>query len=264
MVGTLAVMKLTDVPLGAPIWVDLMSTDLPASHAFYAGLLGWQAEAPNEEFGGYTNIQFKGERIAGSMTMGPDHPPLDLWSMYLRVDDCAAAVARVEAAGGRVDSPAMPVGDEGIMAIVADPSGAVIGMWEPKEHRCFGYIDEPGAPAWFELHTLDFDAALPFYEEVFGWTTDMMSDTPEFRYARLIIDDQPYAGVMAATGDWAPGVPSHWQIYFCVDDLDTSAAKVVELGGQVLMPPHDSPFGRLGAFADSQGAMFKLVGNVER
>lgn len=254
--------RITDVALGAPVWADLMSTDLPASHAFYAGLFGWRAEEPNPEFGGYTNLQFRGERIAGSMTMGPDHPPLDLWSVYLRVDDCAAAVAKVEAAGGRVDSPAMPVGDEGIMAIVADPSGAVIGMWEPKEHRCFGYIDEPGAPAWFELHTFDLDAAVPFYEDVFGWTTDVMSDSPGFRYVRLVVDGVPRAGIMDATGHLPPGVPGHWQIYFCVEDLDVATAKVVELGGTVLMEPHDSPFGRLGAFADPQGAMFKLVGNV--
>ena len=251
--------RITDVPLGAPIWVDLMSTDLPASHSFYSHLFGWEPEAPNPDFGGYTNILFKGERIAGSMTMGPDHPPLDLWSLYLRVEDCAAAVARAEAAGGRIDSPAIPVGDEGIMAIVADPSGAVIGMWEPKDHRCFGYSDEPGAPAWFELHTLDYDAALPFYESVFGWTTDVMSDSPGFRYSRLIVDGEPRAGVMDATGHMAPGVPSHWQVYFEVADLDAATATIVELGGQVLMEPHDSPFGRLGTFADARGAMFKLV-----
>ena len=254
--------RLTDVAIGAPIWVDLMTTDLAAGHAFYAGLFGWEAEAPNPDFGGYTNMLLKGERIAGSMTMGPDHPPLDLWSMYLRVDDCAAAVAKVEAAGGRVDSPAVPVGDEGIMAIVADPSGAVIGMWEPKEHRCFGWISEPGAPAWFELHTLDYDAALPFYEQVFGWTIDTMSDADDFRYSRLVVDGFPLAGVMDATGHMAPGVPSHWEVYFEVADLDDAAAKVVELGGQVLTEPHDSPFGRLGLFADCNGATFRLVGNA--
>lgn len=251
--------RLTDVSIGAPIWADLMTSDMPASHAFYSGLFGWEPEPANPDFGGYTNLQLKGERIAGSMTLGGDHPSLDLWSIYLRVEDCAAAVAKVEAAGGRVDSPAMPVGDEGIMAIVADPSGAVIGMWEPKEHRCFGWISEPGAPAWFELHTLDYDAVLPFYETVFGWTIATMSDSDDFRYSRLVIDDVPLAGVMDATDHLAPGVPSHWQVYFEVADLDAAAAQIVELGGTVLMEPHDSPFGRLGAFADCNGAMFKLV-----
>lgn len=145
------------------------------------------------------------------------------------------------------------------MAVVADPSDAVIGMWEPNVHRGFGLMDEPGAPAWFELHTLDYDAVIPFYESVFGWTIEVMSDSPGFRYSRLVVDGQPMAGIMDATGHMAPGVPSHWQVYFEVADLDAAAATIAELGGQVLMDPHDSPFGRLGAFADTTGAMFKLV-----
>lgn len=252
--------RLTDVPVGAPVWLDIMTTDLAASHSFYTQLFGWEVEAPSAEFGGYTNLLLEGERIAGSMTMPADEPPLDVWSVYLRVDDCAARVARVEAAGGRVDVPAMPVGDEGIMAIVADPGGAVIGMWEPRAHRCFGRIDEPGAPAWFELHTLDYDAAVPFYVEVFGWDVDVMSDSPGFRYSRLVVDGVPRAGIMDAAGHLPPGVPSHWQVYFQVEDLDAASARIVELGGQVLSEPHDSPFGRLGAYLDVRGAPFKLVG----
>ncbi len=56
--------------------------------------------------------------------------------------------------------PAMDVMELGRMAVVVDVGGAVIGMWQPGLHRGFGIYDEPGTPAWFELHTRDYDASI--------------------------------------------------------------------------------------------------------
>jgi len=248
-----------DAPLGAPVWIELSTSDMAASHAFYTQLLGWEVEPANPDFGGYTNLLHDGERVAGSMIKPEGHPGPDSWLVYLASADCAATVSAAEAAGAHVIVPAMPVHDLGFMAVLIAPDQGVVGVWEPGTHRGFGHIDESGAPGWFELHTLDYDRALDFYKNVFGWTVDVMSDSPEFRYARMIEGDTLLAGVMDATPHMAPGFPSHWEIYFQVDDIDAASVKVVELGGQALMPPHDSPFGRLGLFSDCTGALFKLV-----
>lgn len=248
-----------DAPLGAPVWIELSTSDMPASQAFYTGLFGWEVEPSNPDFGGYTNFLLDGGRIAGSMHKPDEQPGPDSWFVYLASSDCAATVASAETAGAEVLVPAMPVLDLGTMAFLMAPDGSVVGVWQPGSHRGFSHIDEPGAPAWFELHTLDYDNSLAFYSSVFGWTTDVMMDTPEFRYARLVDGEALLAGILDATPHMAPEFPSHWEIYFETTDMEVSSAKVLELGGQVLMPPHESPFGRLGLFVDCTGAMFKLV-----
>ena len=62
----------------------------------------------------------------------------------------------------------MEVGDLGTMAVVTDPGGATVFVWQPKKMPGFATRGEDGAPAWFELLTNDYDAVLPFYENVFG------------------------------------------------------------------------------------------------
>src|SRR5262245_56114225 len=89
-------------PVGAPCWVDLMTSDTERSRAFYARLLGWEAEEPGSEFGGYFNFQFHGERVAGCMESQPETPGPDVWSVYLRADDAQQTVDRAVAEGGEV------------------------------------------------------------------------------------------------------------------------------------------------------------------
>lgn len=250
--------KRGDAPSGTPCWVDLLTSDPARSQDFYGRLFGWTVEDPGAEYGGYQNFLLHGERIAGCMRNDGEAGVPDLWSVYLAVDDAEATVARVGEQGGQVMVPAMDVMALGRMAVVVDVGGAVIGMWQPGEHRGFAYVGEPGAPAWFELHTRDYDTSLDFYRAVFGWNTRAESDTPEFRYSTVDVDDEQYAGVMDASGFLPEGVPAGWSVYFGVEDADRSASEVVSLGGEILMAAEDSPYGRLATVADPTGATFRL------
>lgn len=248
----------THVP-GAPCWVDLMTSDTERSREFYSKLFGWVAEEPNANFGGYFNFDKNGVRIAGGMTkQQPDLP--DLWSVYLATDDAKRTVDAAVAHGGREMLPAMDVDTLGAMAVVSDPGGAAVGMWQPGEHKGFGVVAEHGAPGWFELHTRDYAASVDFYGDVFGWTTNVISDTPEFRYTVLQHGDEQLAGIMDASGFLPDGVPAHWSVYFAVDDTDTALAQIGSLGGATAQPAQDTPYGRLATAADPTGAQFKLVG----
>jgi predicted enzyme related to lactoylglutathione lyase len=249
-------------PVGAPCWVDLMTSDTERSRAFYTELFGWSAEAPAEEFGGYINFTKDGVRIAGCMAKQGDQSGLpDLWSVYLASDDAAKTLETAATSGGQVHVPAMPVGDLGTMAFVTDAGGAGIGVWQPGLHKGFGLHGEAGTPSWFELHTRDYQASLDFYRDVFGWDTDVVSDTPEFRYTTLkdAAGDGSLAGVMDASSFLPEGIPAHWSVYFGVDDTDAALAKTVELGGSIVLPAEDTPYGRLAVATDSTGAQFKLV-----
>jgi predicted enzyme related to lactoylglutathione lyase len=246
-------------PIGAPCWVDLMSSDTERSRALYCQLFGWTAEEPAEEFGGYFNFSKDGVRVAGCMASQPGSGMLDVWSVYLATDDAGKTLDAAAANGGQVHVHAMAVGDLGTMAFVGDPGGAGIGVWQPGRHQGFGILGEPGTPSWFELHTRDYQVTVDFYRTVFGWGTHVLSDTPEFRYTTLKQGEGWLAGIMDASGFLPDGVPAHWSVYFGVDDTDAALAKIVDLGGSIVMAAKDIPYGRLAAAADPTGAQFKLV-----
>jgi predicted enzyme related to lactoylglutathione lyase len=174
-------------------------------------------------------------------------------------DDAEKTVDAATVNGGQVHVQPMVVGELGTIAVLGDPGGAGIGVWQPGLHKGFGVLGEAGAPSWFELHTRDYEGAVEFYRKVFRWDTEVVSDIPELRYTTLTHGDGPLAGIMDSAGFLPEGVPAHWFVYFGVEDTDAALAKVVELGGSVVQPAEDTPYGRLAAAADPTGAQFKLV-----
>ena len=246
-------------PIGAPCWVDLMTSDTERARQFYSQLFGWTAEEPNEEFGGYFNFTKDGVRIAGCMAREAGNDMPDVWSVYLATDDTRKTVETAAANRGQVIVEATDVGELGTMAVMTDPGGAAIGMWQPGLHKGFGIFGEAGTPSWFELHTREYEAAVAFYRDVFRWTTDVVSDVPEFRYTTLKDGDGWLAGIMDGSGILPDGVPAHWSVYFGADDADAALARIAELGGSTVRPAEDTPYGRLATATDPTGAQFKLV-----
>jgi predicted enzyme related to lactoylglutathione lyase len=236
-----------------------MTSDTQASRDFYGPLFGWTAGDPSEEFGGYFNFSKDGVLVAGCMSSEPGSGRPDVWSVYLATDDAAKTLETATANGGQVYVDAMVVGELGTMAYVGDPGGANIGIWQPGQHKGFGVFGEPGTPAWFELHTRDYDTSVAFYRTVFRDEIQVASDSPDFRYTMLVDGEAALAGIMDASAFLPERVPAHWSVYFGVDDADATLAQVVELGGSVVQPAEDTPYGRLATAADPTGAQFKLV-----
>lgn len=249
-------------PEGQPCWIDLMTSDPDRIRAFYGEVFGWTSEAAGEEYGGYVNFSKDGIKVAGCMQNDPQWDTPDTWSVYLAVADAQATVDAASANGGQVYSPPMVVGPLGSMAMLADAGGAALGIWQPGEHKGFGLLGEVGTPSHFELHTRDWDAAVGFYTNVFGWDPQIMSDEPDFRYLLVGDEDDVQAGVMDASSFLPDGVPAHWSIYFGVDDVDKTLAQIGELGGSTVVPGEDTPYGRLATAADPTGAVFKLRSDV--
>jgi len=246
-------------PVGAPCWIDIFTSDPEAARTFYGELFGWTSEEPNPEMGGYFNFSKDGVLVAGGMHNDGTHDTPDRWSVHLAVDDAKATRDAAVERGAEVVVPAMDVADLGVMASVIDPGGAVIGMWQPGEHKGFGIIDEPSAPAWFELHTRAYGQSLEFYRGVFGWDTHVASDAPEFRYTTLGEGEAALAGVMDDSVFPGEG-PALWHVYIRVADVDATVARVTELGGTIGRPAEDTPYGRLAEAFDRTGTMFKLMG----
>jgi len=251
--------KRDSAPVGAPCWIELFTSDVEKGRAFYQELFGWTSDEPAEEFGGYFTFYKDGVRVAGGMHNDGQSGAPDVWSVYLACEDAKATADAAKANGGQVMVEPMEVMDLGSMVVVSDPGGGVIGGWQPGTHTGFGVYAEPNTPQWFELHTRDYDASIDFYRKVFAWDAHVASDTPELHYTTLGEGEAALAGIMDATAFLPDGVPGQWSIYFGTDDADATLAKVVELGGSIVQPAEDTPYGRLATAADPSGINFKLI-----
>ena len=246
-------------PAGAPCWIDLYTSDPDKSRAFYGELFGWTSTVGGPEFGGYITFEKAGQAVGGAMHNDGSAGMPDVWSVYLAVDDARKTVEVATANGSQVYVPPMDVADLGTMAVVSDAGQAAIGLWQPGTFNGFAVLGEVDAPAWFELQTRDYDAAVAFYRDVFNWDTHTTGDTDDFRYTTLGEGESQQAGIMDASGFLPEGIPAHWSIYFGTSDTDASLVRTVELGGSIVRDAEDTPYGRLAVATDPTGAVFKLV-----
>ena len=263
---------------GVPCWVDTSQPDPDAAAAFYGGLFGWEFEdtMPPGSPGRYLVGRIRG-RDAGAVGSIPEGaPPMAMWNTYVWVDSADETAAKVREAGGRVVSEPFDILDAGRMAVCMDPEGAAFCVWQAKQHKGAGIVNEHGSVNFNDLNTRDVDAAKAFYGAVFGWQTIDLGDAavwtlpgygdhleigdPDLRKRMAEMGapagfEDVVASINPIAGDRA-GVPAHWSLTFAVDDADAIAAKAAELGGTVLAGPLDAPWVRLAVIRDPQGATF--------
>jgi predicted enzyme related to lactoylglutathione lyase len=248
----------TSYAQGTPNWVDLQTIDQDAAKAFYAGLFGWTYDdQPMPQGPVYSMAMLGGQQVAAIAAQSPElaaagAPPM--WNTYLAVDSVDEAVAKVDAAGGKVAMSPFDVMDAGRMAFVLDPSGAAVALWQANQHIGATLVNEPGAVTWNELITTD-PGVVKFYADVLGMTASAM-DMGGGPYTVFEAGGRMVGGT---TAPQMPGVPNHWHVYFEVADADAAAAKVAELGGTVMVQPFDIPVGRIAMLGDPQGAVFSII-----
>jgi predicted enzyme related to lactoylglutathione lyase len=104
----------------------------------------------------------------------------------------------------------------------------------------------------------NYDANRDFYRAVFGYDFGDIGATG-MRYSTLDLNGRPVGGIGEFTDDQPADFAAQWSTYFAVADADAAVAKVTELGGTVIAPPWDSPYGRMAIVADDQGAVFSVM-----
>jgi predicted enzyme related to lactoylglutathione lyase len=235
---------------GTPSWIDIGVPDTAQAAEFYRALFGWTAEFIADA-GGYGMFTLRGKNVAGvGPQQNPDMPPF--WSVYVTVTDVDASLARANDLGATTLAGPMDVFDAGRMAVLQDPVGSFISLWQPSQNIGAQIVNEPGSFGWNELATTDLDAATAFYTALFGWGTD---DASSDGAALFTVGGQMVCGGHTAGEGEFPA----WTVWFTVDDTDASTAQVRDLGGAVFMEPTDMSFGRGAVVADPAGAVFGLA-----
>jgi uncharacterized protein len=232
-------------------WVDLTTSDAASAKDFYGGLLGWQFE-DNEipgDGGIYTMCQVGGEAVAAISPQTSEFPPH--WNSYVTVASADAAAENAKEQGANLAQEPFDVMEAGRMAVIQDPTGAALCVWEPRDAIGATRVNDPGCLTWNELHTPDPDKALEFYTPLFGWGSEEIDTQGGPSYTIVKLGDRSNGGVM----DAQEGEPPNWLPYFTVENRDSAADKATQLGAQELYRV-DMGQGRIALFSDPQGAVF--------
>lgn len=256
-------MKITKHTTGTPCWADLMTADPDKARSFYAGLFDWNFEIGGPESGGYSMARLGTNEICGLSGKPPGMEQMpSVWTVYLAVDDVDATLAKIKEAGGSVTMGPMDVMGQGKMAVVADPTGGMFGLWQPLAFSGAKIVKEPGSLTYAELNTRDLPKARDFFVKVFGLTAKKM-EAPGMTYETLHAGDKTSFGILQMDANWPATVPPHWMSYFEVADTDATIAKLKQLGGHECVPAFDTPYGRMAVVDDGLGGTFSVIEPTE-
>jgi len=249
---------------GTFCWFECGTTDAAAAKKFYTEVFGWNSvdvPMPGDSGGQYTLFKLGDDDIAGLYPLtGPQFEGVPShWATYVAVDSADDSNARALSLGAKSVLPPMDVPGVGRIAMVTDPTGANIALFQAGEHHATPELGhKQGVFGWSELATRDTQAAGVFYSELFGWTQKTEEGGP-IQYTEFQVDGQSIGGMMAMTEQHGDA-PPHWLPYVMVEDCDATAAKAGESGATVSVPPNDIPdVGRFSVFADPTGATLAII-----
>jgi predicted enzyme related to lactoylglutathione lyase len=236
---------------------------MEAGETFYKELFGWDAvEADGGESMPYTMFTLDGDLVAGMGPLSPEQqeagqPPA--WSAYIIVDDVDAVFAKAVELGATPLMEPMQIMNAGKMVFILDPVGAPIGFWQSGEHDGAQVFNQPNSITWNDLATRDVDAAKAFYTELLGWEVGETDMGDAGTYWTFSNDGRMNGGTWDVTGFLPDDAPSHWMNWFRVAKCETTADRVVALGGSIVRPPQQSDIGVSAVVSDPFGAMFGII-----
>jgi predicted enzyme related to lactoylglutathione lyase len=208
----------------------------------------------------YTMFRLKDGDVGGAYKLMKEqldaHVPPH-WMLYIKVASADAANEKALQLGAQQVIPPSDIPNVGRFAMIVDPTGANVCVYEPRQHRGITVFGQVGAMCWADLNSNNADKAAKFYGDWLGWTFQTGNDG--YRHIINGTSHEDMIGGMPAKMHAPPGTPSHWMSYFRVADCKATAAKAAQLGASTLMPAELMPdVGTIAVLADPQGAVFAL------
>jgi predicted enzyme related to lactoylglutathione lyase len=239
---------------GTFCWIDLSTSDSEGAKAFYGGLFGWEFRDDEIPGGTYTMCFAFGDDVAAIVQQ--DQQPAH-WNNYVAVTSAQETAERARELGATVIEEPFDVMEFGRMAVFADPGGAMLCVWEPREHIGAGRVNDLGCMGWNELQTRDPEAAGEFYSGLFGWGIEPIEQDGMLVYTTIENAGSQNGGFMPMS-EQQGDAPSFWIPYITVSSCDETVEKARVLGGTLLAGPLDLPAGRIAVVGDPQGAAFAI------
>ena len=248
-------------PHGTFCWMDIYLPDPEKGKAFYNGLFGW--EWTDVPMGGtemsYTMFNLDGKSVGA---MGPTMPGMypegvpPCWLSYMATDDIDATVAGAKDLGANIFMGPHDVGT-GRVALMQDPVGASLFLWQALQFGGAEVIRAPGSMVWNEFYTRDLETSQNFYSTLFGWEWSSMPIPQGGEYHLANLGEFQVAGGLVMDENWGE-IPPHWMVYIQVEDADAAAARVTSLGGDVCVPVTEIAVGRFAVVNDDQKGTFTI------
>jgi uncharacterized protein len=248
---------------GSVCWIDVSSTDPAGSRDFYAGLFGWTYQFDLDPGRGHYTTALCGARPVAGLAGVPVRAGQPVtWTLYLASANIDHTGQVFSQRGGQVLYGPAVVPGQGRVLIGADPTGGVIGFWQPTGWWIF-HTTGPGSLFWAELNTWDGPRADEFFADLFGYRQQQIGDGRYVDYTTWSLAGRTVLGRLQMNQGWAaPESPAHWMLHFAVDPqfgTDAAVNRVLDLGGGVDIDPYDTELGRIAQVADPSGASFALI-----
>ena len=236
-------------------WVDLSTPDAVGAKAFYGALFGWEFRDDDIPGGGVYTMCFREGDAVGAIVQQDQQPAH--WNNYVSVESADEAADKAKQLGATLIEEPFDVMDFGRMAVFTDPGGAMLCVWEPRNHIGAGRVNDLGCMSWNDLQTHDSEAAGEFYRALFGWEPEPIYVDGQLVYTSIKNAGWQNGGYMPMSEDHGEA-PSYWLPYFAVSSCDRTVDQVREDGGTLFAGPMDVPAGRFAVVGDPHGAAFAV------
>src|SRR5271169_5610358 len=247
--------------VGKLVFVELVTPDLAAAKQFYAGLFGWTFHEIQGGETAYAEAFLDGSPVGGLIqkNLPASKHRRPAWLSFFSVGDVEAAKKAALKNGGTVLFEPHSLPDRGQEAVFVDPQGAVFAVLASTSGDPPDVLAATGEWIWTSLITSDPDTDAAFYQALFDYDVFELPATEGVQHLLLASDNYARASVNTLPTN-RPNAHPYWLNYVRVEDTVKMAAKVVALGGRVLVEPRiDRHGGKVAVVADPLGATFGLL-----
>jgi predicted enzyme related to lactoylglutathione lyase len=243
---------------GEFVWHDLLTPNASGAHEFYGKVVGWKTE-PWESDPSYVMFAARSGPVGGVTEARATTPH---WLPYIGTADVDATVEAATRLGARLQTPPTPLPSGGRYAVLADPQGAVFGIYasDGSDSAAAGRPPQAGEFSWHELATnVAPGIAFGFYAALFDWDDISENDMgPMGMYLIFGRKGRQLGGMFDKGAAGKPGA-AYWLGYVSVTDLEGTVERAKAGRGSLLAGPMDVPGGdRIAQLMDPYGAFFAL------